>query len=295
MDEFYGPGELAAAPGSSGLNNLKVSNNPDDKFTISSFKGNFVLPKSKELMRRASLPHISMPTIPEHNLEQLFKATDSSRVRMITDAGSTPGDVRMLVLDPRRTMSAAGDELGLLDMNTVGVNFHKDKALIPAAGGEALDSVDALLRDEKQIANAPNVTDEGVPVNYQCTSDEYLPYMLKWTRQLDPNVGFQSIGDRLGEGMVIFADGCRFHKKDDRGLYMNQPDGNGYFYCPRCPLKYSGEFKNGRPHGLGTLEFGEGENKLSYEGNFSEGQRHGRGRQVCFNKLVYIESKVFEH
>jgi hypothetical protein len=50
--------------------------------------------------------------------------------------------------------------------------------------------------------------------------------------------------------------------------------------------RYDGEFKNGKPNGIGVLDFGGGD---KYEGEFKDGVEHGKGLLFKQNKIQEVE------
>lgn len=58
--------------------------------------------------------------------------------------------------------------------------------------------------------------------------------------------------------------------------------------------QYEGEFKNGKPDGVGTMDFGGGD---KYVGEFKEGAEHGKGILFKQNKLqevIYVNGKIVQ-
>lgn len=51
---------------------------------------------------------------------------------------------------------------------------------------------------------------------------------------------------------------------------------------------YTGQFKGGKPHGIGRYEWGEGEKKKTYIGEFEDGKQNGVGKFEFDNGDIYI-------
>lgn len=274
MDDFAGPGKLVLDEGHM-EKELKKSDNPSDKYRIVGFEGNFELPRNKAMLRRNSLPYDDKPTVEIRHIAKMYKK-DGQKLKhtgshISSDSSSDQDDEfrKVLVLDDRRALSACGDETALAaPMKSIAANYNRTRGQLDTPE----DSPDLIqLRSDKSSRSIEDA---------HCGPDQYLGYATKWARALDPNLGFAGLGERLGTGTVMYADGCQFHKMDVTPLvrqyvhtrvntlsYLthdiitqaaNRPNGRGYFYCPRCPLKFDGHFLNGKPEGKGIMEFEEG-------------------------------------
>ena len=74
-----------------------------------------------------------------------------------------------------------------------------------------------------------------------------------------------------GHGSFTFADGTKY-----TGHWKNsKPHGRGMMECSNCDI-YAGNFSNGKAEGAGVFRFANGD---IYEGNFMHGARDGTG--VC--------------
>ena len=55
---------------------------------------------------------------------------------------------------------------------------------------------------------------------------------------------------------------------------------------------YSGQIKNGKPHGAGELKYAQGGNKLKYQGEFADGLPNGEGKLWYQDGDIYVGSFV---
>ncbi|RMF21457.1 MAG: peptidase C14 caspase catalytic subunit p20, partial [Bacteroidetes bacterium] len=96
-------------------------------------------------------------------------------------------------------------------------------------------------------------------------------------------------GYKHGKGTLHRRDGRLIHGEWLDGEYVGNPDfdpqrtgclsgdcqnGTGIFVFPDGSAKYSGSFRNGRPHGPGLMHYANGER---YKGEWKDGLYHGRG------------------
>jgi serine/threonine protein kinase len=79
----------------------------------------------------------------------------------------------------------------------------------------------------------------------------------------------------------------------DRVNYIDNPDVNKSGELPPSPVIsyfYSGQMKDGFPHGDGSANYND--DKSHYEGNFNKGLRHGKGKRTFPNGSVYTGDYV---
>lgn len=197
--------------GGEGAERLKRSSDERDRYALTGFEGDFELPRLKGLMRGHSAPYEDAPVLSSPELGHFFRKEHGlKRVSSTLSAGDE--DRRLLVLDDRDAISACGDEAVLsAPLKVVNNNWNEPRAYV-AAG----DADDGLEFNELKSEHSVRSIGDG-----RCEHDEYLGHRAHWTRAVDPSLGYAGLGEKLGRGIVTYADGCRFHKEDDQGLVIN--------------------------------------------------------------------------
>lgn len=90
-------------------------------------------------------------------------------------------------------------------------------------------------------------------------------------------------GKAEGYGKIIFPNGTVYEGE----IKNNYADGSGKAYSKVTKYAYMGDWKEGRPHGKGSMTL---ENGDVYIGEFSQGYSHGQGRVFAINGSTYIGS-----
>lgn len=98
--------------------------------------------------------------------------------------------------------------------------------------------------------------------------------------------GNRYVGDfaadaRTGQGVYYLKNGDVY----EGDFVLNEMKGRGLLKTEE--IEYRGDFKEGKPHGRGTMMYGE-DLKLKHEGYFKHGVKHGKGYFTTLENKTYI-------
>jgi len=297
-DEMTGVGKLTLVDKSE-TGRLKKSNKVDDKWTIVSYEGMFKTPRHLRVRRKNSDPPMAdFPKISPALLKKTILENQKDYVKSVSSSTSSSDDGGKrvtLLIDPRKTMSDTGD-VGILDipLSKIGSNYC---GALPHAAPKKKPSKKASSKvgsSSSSSASQQSSSSSGAAERFARTTsfggskalvEEYLPHRSRWLRQIDPNLGYQTMHSRFLRGTVVYANGCTY----EGAIVNNRPHGRGFMSCPQATLKYDGQWKNGKPHGRGVMEWGAGDKTSKYLGQFVKGTRHGAGAFSSQGGKRYVE------
>lgn len=92
-----------------------------------------------------------------------------------------------------------------------------------------------------------------------------------------------------GEGVITMKNGDRF----EGSFVAGRMEGRGKHVLNNGDIEYIGEYKDGKPHGMGVKTYEDGS---VYSGSFKDGKRHGNGKisftDVCEFDGMWINDKM---
>lgn len=143
------------------------------------------------------------------------------------------------------------------------------------------------------MKKSPDLMSQGSSVDdsrelYETAKDEYLPHRSRWSRSLDPSLGFESLEARLVAGTARYSNGAVY-----QGTFHNgHANGKGRYMTADQSIRCEGNWSKGLPHGYAVLTEKTSDGKEnSYFGSFVNGKRSGHGIQTAKDGAIYVEGQ----